>query len=85
MDRDLDAVEQGREARGSFSDYFVPNAAKALKAGAARKDIATRIDRVIALAEKEIYLSSLVAQLMKEGGSAAVRSYADEWIRGSQK
>ncbi|PIU42567.1 MAG: hypothetical protein COS98_02270 [Parcubacteria group bacterium CG07_land_8_20_14_0_80_35_11] len=75
MDRDLDAVEQGREPRGSFSDYFVPNAAKALKAGASREDITTRIDRVVALAKKEIYLSGYVAQLMKEGGPTAVRSY----------
>ncbi len=85
MDRDLDAVERGENTRGSFSDYFVPNAVKALAAGATKKDIMTRIDRVIALAEKEIYLSGYVAQLMKEGGPAAVRSYADEWIRESQK
>lgn len=85
MDRDLDAAEQGRETRGSFSDYFVPNAAKALKAGASRKDVTARFDRVVALAEKGIYLSSFVAQLMKEGGPTAVRSYADEWVRGSQQ
>ena len=85
MDRDLDAAEQGRDTRGSFSDYFVPNAAKALKAGASRKDIAARIDRVVALAEKKVYLSSFVAQLMSEGGPTAVRSYADKWIRGSQQ
>lgn len=85
MDRDLDAVERGQKTRGSFSDYFVPNAAKALKAGASRKDITTRFDRVVALAEKEIYLSSFVAQLMKEGGPAAVRSYADELILGNQQ
>ncbi len=84
MDRDLDAAEQGRKTRGSFSDYFVPNAAKALRAGASRKDITTRFDRVVALAEKEIYLSSFVAQLMKEGGPAAVRSYADGWIGRNQ-
>lgn len=85
MDRDLEAAEQGKETHGSFSDYFVPNAAKALEAGASRKDITTRIDRVIALAEKKIYLSGFVAQLMKEGGPTAVRSYVDEWIRGSQQ
>lgn len=85
MDRDLDAVERGENPRGSFSDRFVPIAAEALATGAAKKDVTARIDRVIALAEKEIYLSGFVAQLMKEGGPAAVRSYADEWIRGSQK
>lgn len=85
MDRDLDAAEREQETRGSFSDYFVPNAAKALRAGASKKDITARFDRVVALAEKEIYLSSFVAQLMKEGGPTAVRSYADEWIRGSQQ
>lgn len=76
VDRELDAVENGRNARGSFSDYFVPNAAKALEAGATKRDIEIRIDRVIALAEKDIYLSSLVAKLMDEGGPEAVHSYA---------
>ena len=82
MDQDLDAVEQGREARGSFSDYFVPNAAKALAAGASKKDVAVRFDRLIALAEKKVYLSGFVAELMEKGGAAAVRTYADEWMRG---
>ncbi|MBI2003805.1 MAG: hypothetical protein HYS78_02420 [Parcubacteria group bacterium] len=85
MDRDLDAAERGEEPRGSFSDYFVPNAAKALEAGATREDVNARIDRVIVLAEKGRYLSSFVSQLMKEGGPTAVRSYADEWIRESQE
>jgi outer membrane murein-binding lipoprotein Lpp len=77
MDRDLDSVESGREPRGSFSDYFVPNAAKALRAGASKKEVTSRIDRVIALAEKKVYLSSYVRELMETGGPAAVRSYAD--------
>jgi hypothetical protein len=80
MDYDLNAIERGQEARGSFSDYFVPNAARALKAGASRKDITTRLDRVVTLAEKEIYLSSFVTELMENGGPSAVHSYAFEWI-----
>lgn len=81
MDRDLDAVERGEKSHGSFTDYFVPNATKALKAGATKKDIDIRINRVIALAEKNIYLSSFVEQLMKEGGAKAVRSYVNASIR----
>jgi predicted nucleic-acid-binding protein len=80
MDRDLDAVEHGRDARGSFSDYFVPNMAQALKAGASKKDVEDRLNRAIALAERELYLSSFIAQLMNEGGPDAVRSYAFGWI-----
>ena len=80
MDRDLDAVEQGRDARGSFSDYFVPNMAKAMEAGASKKDVEARLNRAIALAEKKLYLSSFIAQLMNEGGPEAVRSYAFGWI-----
>lgn len=81
MDRDLDAVERGENSHGSFTDYFVPNATKALKAGATKKDIDIRINRVIALAEKNIYLSSFVEQLMKEGGAKAIRSYVNTSIR----
>jgi hypothetical protein len=80
MDCDLNAIERGQEARGSFSDYFVPNAARALEAGASRKDIATRLDKVVTLAEKGIYLSSYVAELMEKGGPSAVHSYAFEWM-----
>ena len=80
MDHDLDAVERGGKPRGSFSDYFVPNMAKALAAGVAKKDVMARLDRVVALAEKKIYLSRFVAQLMEDGGPTAVRSYANEWI-----
>lgn len=76
MDRDMDAVENGRNARGSFSDYFVPNMAQAMKAGASKKDVEARLNRAIALAERELYLSSFIAQLMEEGGPDAVRSYA---------
>ncbi|MDO8505193.1 MAG: hypothetical protein Q7S48_01260 [bacterium] len=81
MDRDLDAIERGDNSHGNFIDDFVPNAAKALKAGATRKEIDIRINRVIALAEKNIYLSSFVEQLMKEGGAKAVRAYVNASIR----
>jgi hypothetical protein len=80
MDQDLDAVEQGGAVVGSFSDYFVPNAAKAFAAGAAPKAVDDRINRVITLAEQGIYLSSHMKTLMDQGGPGAVRSYVKDWI-----
>ncbi len=77
MDRDLDLLEKGQNPHGSFSDYFVPNAMAALKAGAAKKEVLTRLERVVALAEKKVYLSSYVGQLVREGGIEAVRSYIE--------
>jgi hypothetical protein len=75
MDHDLDAAERGEEGFGSFTDCFVPNLADAMKLGAPRKDVEARINRMINLAKKSVYLSSYEADLAKAGGVKAIRSY----------
>lgn len=80
MDFDLDAIEKGEEPRGSFTDYFVVNAGRALEMGASRQEIEARVDRLIALADKGIYLSTFVERLVKEGGTNAVRQYVKDCI-----
>ncbi len=77
MDHDLDAIEKGGNACGSFSDYFIPNASDAIRAGASRKAVNARIERAVALAAKGKFLSSYEAEIVRRDGPRAVREYAD--------
>jgi hypothetical protein len=76
MDHDLDATAEGKNTCGSFTDYFVPNAADALRAGATKEQINARIQRAVALAEKGKFISSYERELFSDGGAQAVREYA---------
>jgi len=80
LDQDLDAVEQGGDPRGSFTDYFCPTLAKALEAGASRKQVDARINRLIQLADEDKFLSSYQINLWEKGGSEAVLAHVHSWI-----
>ncbi|OGF52224.1 hypothetical protein A3I27_01375 [Candidatus Giovannonibacteria bacterium RIFCSPLOWO2_02_FULL_43_11b] len=81
MDRDLNATERGRDARGSFTDYFIPTAVEAIRIDAKKSEVNVRINRVIALAIQGKYLSGYAAQLTEKGGPDAIRAYADESLK----
>lgn len=77
MDHDLAAAERGTIPYGSFTDYFVPNARNALQFGATRRAVEKRIDKLIVLAKKKVYISSYEARL---GSPAAIRAYVERQI-----
>ncbi len=81
MDYDLNQIESGKDPCGSFTDYFAVNGWYAIKAGASRAAVNQRVDRLIALAEKKIYLSGYEEGLVKDGGTAAIRKYMDGIIK----
>jgi len=84
MDHDLDQIEQGGNPCGSFTDYFAINAADAITAGASRKEVDRRVARLIALAEKKIYLSGYETELAENGGTAEVKKYMDDILRDAK-
>jgi hypothetical protein len=76
VDHDLDAVAAGRFPCGNFAENFVQHLENATAAGAASYEINARVDRLISLAEKGIFLSTFERYLFKEKGSRALREYA---------
>jgi len=81
MDHDLDQIEHKGIPCGSFTDYFAINAEDAITAGASRKDVDRRVARLLALAEKKIYLSGYEAGLAEDGGTAQIKEYMDNILK----
>ncbi len=75
LDTELSSAEKSEEPYGSFSDFFVPTINEALNAGVSRLEIQRRIDKLIQLANKGLFVSSYEEELFKDGGIKAIINY----------
>src|SRR3989344_6467563 len=84
LDRCIDATAHLGEDRanlpncGSFSDWFVFEIDAARKAGATKRDIEARLDRVFSLAKEGKYYSGLL-RTVDEQGENALRDFLDAY------
>ena len=75
LDQVLNDIAVGRNATGSFTDYFVPTISRAIDAGASQEEVNIRVDRLLELTERGFRYSVWFNKLLDEGGREAVRAY----------
>lgn len=78
LDIDLNALKQGNDPCGSFTDWFVINLWEGNKAGIPKAELNARVERLIKLAEQGKFLSSYERALYEEKKAAGIREYIKE-------
>lgn len=83
---DIQRLQSSQTACGSYSDYFVPNAAKAVIAGAPREDVMVHVDQYVKLVEKG---NQFVSSYPRRSKPEDLRSYAtqviDSWVANARR
>ncbi len=77
LDVDIQKVEQGREPRGSFTDYVEPMLREVLQNGATSTEVNQRLDKILALAKDGKFYSSFLYQV-NAGGPSELEHYFSE-------
>ena len=77
LDVSIEQVEQGREPRGSFTDYVEPILREARQNGATPAEVNQRLDKILAMAKRGRFYSSFLHRV-NDGGPGELESYFSE-------